>query len=134
LREDSCNEQTSYTYESFDVPYKGHHSLFPNRPFFTKKQSVATLDNGIDYDVQWEGTLYDNFHFIDDPRRRPNNRGFEAKEPYKSFEYEINVDFNCEMLSTFDIDNSIITKQGKAIMEEVRFSFKDRNLNIKGFV
>lgn len=132
LREDSPMNRKNI-YDSFEA-VQGSYSLFLNRPFFTKKQSVATLDNGIDYDVQWEGTLYDNFHFIDDPRRRPNNRGFEAKEPYKSFEYEINVDFNCEMLSTFDIDNSITTKQGKAIMEEVRFSFKDRNLNIKGFV
>ena len=105
-----------------------------NRPFFAKKQSTAELDSGQTYQLNWEGTLYDNFHFIDDPRRRPNNRGYYAKEPYKSFEYTITTDFDCDMLNNFDIDSVIETQQGTASMEEVVFNFKNLEVEIKGFV
>ena len=105
-----------------------------NRPFFAKKQSTAELDSGQTYQLNWEGTLYDNFHFIDDPRRRPNNRGYYAKEPYKSYEYTITADFDCDMLNNFDIDSVIETQQGTASMEEVVFNFKNLEVEIKGFV
>ena len=104
------------------------------RPLFTKKQSKATLSNGNEYELNWKGTLYDNFHFIDDPRRRPNARGYEPKEPYKTFEYTMTTDFDCDMLNTFDIDNYITTKVGQASMEEVVFKFKNLEVEIKGFV
>ena len=41
-----------------------------------------------------------------------SNRGYEAKEPYKSYEYSITTDFTCNMLDDFDIDSVILTKEG----------------------
>ena len=111
-------------------------SLEINRPFYTKKSGTlrddVTGEEGLER--LWKGTLYDNFHFIDDPRRRPNNRGYYAKEPYKSFEYTITTDFDCDMLNNFDIDSVIETQQGTASMEEVVFNFKNLEVEIKGFV
>ena len=122
-------------YQSYDyLDSAGVWNEYYNRPFFTKKQSTATLSNGSEYELNWKGTLYDNFHFIDDPRRRPNNRGYEAKEPYKSYEYTITTDFTCDMLNDFDIDSVILTKEGTASMEEVVFKFKNLEVEIKGFV
>jgi len=122
-------------YESNEqIDSNGAYRRFFNRPFYTKKISETTLYSGVDFTINWKGTLYDNFHFIDDPRRRPNARGYEGKEPYKTFEYTMTTDFDCEMLNTFDIDNYITTKVGQASMEEVVFKFKNLEVEIKGFV
>jgi len=122
-------------YESNElIDSNGAYRRFFNRPFYTKKISETTLYSGVNFTINWKGTLYDNFHFIDDPRRRPNARGYEPKEPYKTFEYTMTADFNCDMLNTFDIDNYITTKVGQASMEEVVFRFKNLEVEIKGFV
>ena len=122
-------------YESNEqIDSNGAYRRFFNRPFYTKKISETTLYSGVDFTINWKGTLYDNFHFIDDPRRRPNARGYEPKEPYKTFEYTMTADFDCNMLNTFDIDNYITTKVGQASMEEVVFKFKNLEVEIKGFV
>jgi hypothetical protein len=122
-------------YESNElIESNGAYRRFFNRPFYTKKISETTLYSGVDFTINWKGTLYDNFHFIDDPRRRPNARGYEPKEPYKTFEYTMTADFDCDMLNTFDIDNYITTKVGQASMEEVVFKFKNLEVEIKGFV
>ena len=122
-------------YESNElIDSNGAYRRFFNRPFYTKKISETTLYSGVDFTINWKGTLYDNFHFIDDPRRRPNARGYEPKEPYKTFEYTMTTDFDCNMLNTFDIDNYITTKVGQASMEEVVFKFKNLEVEIKGFV
>jgi hypothetical protein len=122
-------------YESSEqIDSNGAYRRFFNRPFYTKKISETTLYSGVDFTINWKGTLYDNFHFIDDPRRRPNERGYEPKEPYKTFEFTMTTDFDCQMLNTFDIDNYITTKVGQASMEEVVFKFKNLEVEIKGFV
>lgn len=107
-----------------------------NKPMWTKQLSEAHLNPNFaaTYKRLWRGTLYDNFHFIDDPRRRPNSQGYEAKEPYKRFEYEMDIDLDCDSLDTFSLDKYILTSEGKASIESVIFDFKKMTGKIKGFI
>jgi hypothetical protein len=80
-------------------------------------------------------TLYDNFHFIDDPLQRPNSKGYFSKGAQFFYEFEKNnIPFTCENFANFDINKTIMTKKGSAIMDEVEFNWSKKTMNIKGRV
>jgi hypothetical protein len=80
-------------------------------------------------------TLYDNFHFIDDPLQRPNSKGYFSKGAQFFYEFEKNnIPFSCENFANFDINKTIMTKKGSAIMDEVEFNWSKKTMNIKGRV
>lgn len=76
--------------------------------------------------------LYTNFHFIDDPRQRPNFQGYQSKYQPKGYEFEVTRPFDCADLQSFDIDGGVMTSEGFGVMEEVEFNLDAMTVTIKG--
>lgn len=112
----------------------GGFPTFEHQPMTTAKYTFNFCDN-LQTNTLIKENLYDNFHFIDDPRQLPNSKGYVGKNSFYDYEYEIeNIPFNCDDWNNFDINKTIKVKKGEATMDEVTFNFSKRLLTIKGKV
>lgn len=77
------------------------------------------------FDAQSGGNLYDNFFAIEDPR----TNGF------KGLQFVADLPFDCSILSTFDIDESVLTSEGQSReITEININYKSGRITIKGVV
>jgi hypothetical protein len=82
--------------------------------------------------------LYDNFHFIENPRNVPNHRGVYGKYQRKWLKYSLTIDFSCAEYLSYQNDSAIMINvfgtPTKAIIESIEFNFKDRTARITGII
>lgn len=71
------------------------------------------------------GNLYDQFFFIEDPRT----------SQFKGLEFVADLPFDCNLLNTFDIDESVKTSEGPSReITEININYKSGRMTIKGVV
>jgi hypothetical protein len=112
----------------------GDIGVFQHQPMTTDKYRYDYCINERT-NVLFEENLYDNFHFIDDPNQDANSKGYFSKGKQYTYTFDVNdVTFNCSNFHNFDINKTILTKKGRAIMEEVTFNWSTKTMSIKGRV
>ena len=108
-------------------PYGGT-GVITHQPMTVSKYDLTGVD-------LIKENLYDNFHFIDDPNQEANSKGYFSKGKQYTYTFDVNdVTFNCSNFHNFDINKTILTKKGRAIMEEVTFNWSTKTMSIKGRV
>ena len=82
--------------------------------------------------------LYDNFHFIDNPKNLPNGRGYYSKNRKYGLKWSYEIEFDCDMFLSFNetsgVQLSIFGQDVTAMIESAEFDFKKRTLKLKGKV
>jgi hypothetical protein len=114
----------NYAQASLDTGYSSFGSttsIFPN--------NIANYE---------DCNLYDNFHFIENPRNAPNHRGVYGKYQRKWLKYSLTIDFSCAEYLSYQNDSAIMINvfgtPTKAIIESIEFNFKDRTARITGII
>jgi len=72
--------------------------------------------------------LYDNFHFVENPRNIANSRGNFGKYQRKWLRYSLTIDFTCDEFLSFQPDSAIYINvfgsSTKAIIDTIEWTFK----------
>ena len=112
----------------YNAPY-----WFSNKSWFKKRNYADTRPL-----VPYVYSLYDNFHFIDNPKNLPNGRGYYAKFRKFGLQWSVKMTFNCaEYLSFNETSGVKLNVNGTeviAMIENAEFDFKTRELTLKGKV
>ena len=79
--------------------------------------------------------LYDNFHFVENPRNIANHRGVYGKYQRKWLRFSLEIDFTCEEFLSFQNDSSIYINvfgtKTKALVNTIEWTFR-QNGNYRG--
>ena len=111
-----------------------------NSPYWFSNDSVT---NGHDEFVTTMGlmrpyvyTLFDNFHFIDNPRNLPNGRGYFSKKRRLGYKFKLDIDFDCVLFNSFDVNSGILLNidgvDVTALATSLEFDFKTKIVKIEG--
>lgn len=124
--------EKSDTYERKEVgsilASKNEYTFSFGQHFYGRLNHCYNTNLGEDHN------LYQNFHFIDNPRNVPNSCGYRSKYNPKGYSFEVEVPFSCSDLNTFDMDNHVLTSEGRGTIERVEFNLQTRNVIISGLV
>lgn len=106
---------------------------FSNRSWFKKEIPTWT-----GRDMRYVYSLYDNFHFIDNPKNLPNGRGYYSKFRKFGLQWSFKMAFtSAEYLSFNETSGVKLNVNGTdviAMIESAEFDFKNRELTLKGKV
>jgi hypothetical protein len=116
--------------------FNGNYAQALSETGYSYTSSLSILDNPLaDYE---DCNLYDNFHFIENPRNLPNHRGVYGKYQRKWLKYSLTIDFSCAEYLSYQNDSAIMINvfgvPTKAIIESIEFNFKDRTARITGII
>lgn len=120
---------------SLDVKAMEYNSpyWFSNESWFKKKwlNDTRTI-------LPYVYSLYDNFHFIDNPKNLQNGRGYTSKNRKFGLKWSYEMDFDCDMFTSYDETSgvllSIFGQEVVAMIESAEYDFKKRTLKLKGKV
>ena len=108
-----------------------------NRPmYFTGGTPVGVGGGGtVAYN---DCNLYDNFHFIENPRNITNSRGFTSRYSRKYLKFTVTIEFTCAEYLAYESDSSIMVNlrgvPTKAIIESIEFDYSKKIAKIRGLI